>query len=77
MVSEGTRGEPSSNSGGTNKVRELEDSPLTLNPGADDADIGRLLNGGNDPGCDVDLLPHLPEMQDVDSYARMKLNSKS
>lgn len=36
---------------------ELQDGPLTVGTGRDNADIGGVVNGGNDASCENNLLP--------------------
>lgn len=36
---------------------ELEDSTLTVRTGRDDADVGGVVDGGDDAGGEDDLLP--------------------
>lgn len=36
---------------------ELEDSTLTVGTGRDDANVGRVVDGGDDTGSEDNLLP--------------------
>ena len=57
VVGEATGGETSSNGGGTGVSGELEDGTLTVGTGRDDANVGRVLDGGDDTGSEDNLLP--------------------
>lgn len=57
VVGEATGGEASSNGGGTSVAGELEDGTLTVGTGRDDANVGGVLDGGDDTGSEDNLLP--------------------
>jgi hypothetical protein len=57
VVGEGTGGEATGNGLSTGVGGELQDGPLTVGTSGDDADIGRVVNGGNDAGGKDNLLP--------------------
>jgi hypothetical protein len=60
VVGEGTGGEATSNSLGTGVGGELQDGTLTIGTSRDNADISRVVNGGDDAGGEDDLLPAQP-----------------
>lgn len=57
VVGERTGGEAAGNGGGTSVSGELEDGTLTVGTGRDDANVGRVLDGGDDAGGEDNLLP--------------------
>lgn len=57
VVGEATGGEASSDGGGAGVGGELEDGTLTVGTGRDDANVGRVLDGGDDTGSEDNLLP--------------------
>lgn len=57
VVGEVTGGETTGNGGSTGVGGELQDGTLTVGTGADAADIGRVVDGGDDTGSEDDLLP--------------------
>lgn len=67
VIGEGTRSETSSNSLGTSEVGELVGSTLAIGTGRDDANISRVLNGGDDTGSKNNLLPDLADVDDVNT----------
>jgi hypothetical protein len=59
VVGEVTWGETTGDGAGTSVGSELEDSTLTVRTGGDDTDIGWVVDGSNDTGCENNLLPIL------------------
>ena len=57
VVGEGTGGEATGDSLSTGVGGELQDGTLTVGTGRDNADIGRVVDGGDDAGSKDDLLP--------------------
>lgn len=57
VVGERTGGEAAGNGLGAGVGGELEDGTLAVGAGRDDADIARVVNGGNDAGSEDNLLP--------------------
>jgi hypothetical protein len=57
VVSEVTGGETTCDGNGSGVCGELQDSALAIGTGGDDADIGWVVNGGDDAGCENNLLP--------------------
>lgn len=57
VVGEVTGGEATGNSGSTGVRSELQDSTLAVGTSGDHADIGRVVDSGNDTGSQNDLLP--------------------
>jgi hypothetical protein len=67
LVSEGTRGVPASNGVSTSILRELEDGTLAIGTGRLDDNVMRVLNGDDDPSRELELLPCLAKVDDVDA----------
>ena len=57
VVGEGTRGETTGNGLGAGVGGELQDGTLTIGTGGDNADIGGVVNGGDDASGEDNLLP--------------------
>lgn len=57
VVGEVTGGEATGNGTSTGVGGELQDGALTIGTGRDNADIGGVVNGGDDTGGQDDLLP--------------------
>lgn len=57
VVGEGTGREATSNGLSTGVSGELQDGTLTVGTSRDNADISRVVNGGDDAGSKDDLLP--------------------
>lgn len=57
VVGEGTGGESTGDGDGAGVSGELEDSTLAVRTGRDDADVGGVVDGGDDSGGEDDLLP--------------------
>ena len=57
VVGEATGGEATGNSDGSGVGGELQDGTLTVGTGRDDANIGGVVDGGDDAGSENDLLP--------------------
>ena len=57
VVGEVTGGEATGDGGGTGVGGELQDGTLTVGTGRDNADIGGVVDGGDDTGGQDDLLP--------------------
>lgn len=64
VVGEATGGEASSDGGGTSVAGELEDGTLTVGTGRDDANVGGVLDGGDDTGSEDNLLPEVVRVSD-------------
>lgn len=67
LVSEGTRSVTSGDSLSASVSSELEDGSLSLGLGGDDADVGGVLDGDDDPGGELELLPSLADVDQVDT----------
>ena len=67
LIGEGTRGVPPSNSMGTSVLRELEDGALAVGAGGLDNDVLRVLDGNDYPRRQLELLPCLAKVDDVDA----------
>ena len=67
LIGEGSRGVPPSNSMGTSVLRELEDGALAVGAGGLDNDVLRVLNGNDYPRRQLELLPCLAKVDDVDA----------
>jgi hypothetical protein len=57
IVGEVTGCETTSNGNGSGVRGELEDGALTVGTGRDNADIGGVVDGGDDAGCKDNFLP--------------------
>ncbi len=57
VVGERAGGEAAGNGLGAGVGGELEDGTLAVGTGRDDANVGRVVNGGDDAGGEADLLP--------------------
>lgn len=57
VVGERTGGEATGDGLGTGVGGELQDGTLAIGTSTDDANIGRVVNGGDDTGSENDLLP--------------------
>ena len=57
VVGQRTGGEATGDGGGAGVVGELEDGALAVGTGGDDADVGGVVDGGDDAGREDDLLP--------------------
>ena len=55
--------------GGTSVFGVLNDSSLTVGSGADDNDFFGSVDSGDDSGSELDLLPGLFEVDDVDTLS--------
>jgi hypothetical protein len=67
VIGECTRGEPSSNSTGSDMSSKLQDCSLSIGPGTDDDDISGILDRGDDTGGKNEFLPGLANVDDVDT----------
>ena len=67
VISECARGKSSGNGTGTDMGSKFQDSSLSIGTGADDDDIGRILNGCNNSGGKNEFLPGLSNVDDVDT----------
>lgn len=67
LVSEDTGGETTSERSGTSVGSELENSTLTVGTGAHSNNVGRVGHSSNNASGQVDLLPGLVEVDDVDT----------
>jgi hypothetical protein len=67
LIGEGTRGVPPSNGMGTSVLRELEDGALAVGAGGLDNDVLRVLDGNDYPRRQLELLPCLAKVDDVDA----------
>lgn len=68
LVGEGTRGMPSSDCIRAGVLRELEDGALAVGAGRLDDDVLGVLDGDDDPCRELELLPCLAKVDDVDTY---------
>jgi hypothetical protein len=68
LVSEGTRGEATSNGDGTGVLGVLQDGTLTIRTSAEDAHISGVLNGNDHASSKSELLPGLGEVDQEDTY---------
>jgi hypothetical protein len=68
LVSEGTRGVPTSNGIGTSVLCKLEDGPLTIRPSRLHNNVLWILNGNNHSGSQLKLLPGFAKVDNVDTY---------
>jgi hypothetical protein len=59
VVGEVTGSEATGDRDGSSVGSELEDGALTVGAGGDDADVGWVVDGGDDAGCEDDFLPGL------------------
>merc|ERR1719192_1340896 len=66
LVGEGSRGEPASHRGTVDVPGELENSSLSVGSAGTGEHISRVLHSGDGPGSQEDLLPGLPQVDDVD-----------
>merc|ERR1719192_1625529 len=66
LIGEGSGGEPSSHGGAVHIPSELQDSPLGVGTASADVDVVGVLDGGDGPGSQEDLLPGLLQVDDVD-----------
>jgi hypothetical protein len=67
LVGECTRSVPASNGMGTSVLRKLEDSPLAIGPSRLHDNVLRILNGNDDPGGQLKLVPGLSKVNNVDT----------
>ena len=67
LIGEGTRGVPPGNSMSSGVLRELEDSTLAVGTGGLDNDVLRVLDGNDNPRRELELLPCLAKVDDVDA----------
>ena len=56
---------PSSNGMNTSVLGELKDCPLTIRPCRLDNDVLRVLNGNNNPSCNLKLFPCFSQVDNV------------
>lgn len=68
LIGKCTRRMPSSNGVRASVLRELEDGALAVGAGRLDNDVLGVLNGNNHPRRELQLLPCLAEVDDVDTY---------
>ena len=59
VVGEVTWSEATGDRNGSGVGGEFEDGALTVGAGGDDANVGWVVDGGDDAGCEDDLLPAL------------------
>lgn len=74
VVGERTGGESAGNGGGATVVGELENGSLSVGSGGDGNDIGGVGDGGDDSGSQLDLLPGLANVDDVDTVGSLLEN---
>ena len=67
LVSEGARGVSAGNGVSASVLREFEDGPLAIGAGGLDDDVLGVLNGDDDPSRQLELLPCLAKVDDVDA----------
>jgi len=60
--------------GGTSVLSVLDDGSLTVGSGADNDDFFGSVNGGDDSSGELDLLPGLFEVDDVDTFGVFMVN---
>jgi len=65
VIGEGTGGEPAGGGGAADEPSKLQDGPVAHLLGGDHADVLGVLDGGDDPGGQDDLLPHLADVEDA------------
>lgn len=70
LVSEGTGGESSGNGSCAGVGGELEDGSVTESSSGDDDDLGEVLDGCDDSGCEDELGPSLTNVQEVNAWSR-------
>lgn len=76
VVGEVTGGEASSDGHSTGVSGELQHGTLTVGTGRDHTDIGRVVDSGDDAGCEDDLLPGtVLEWKGTVYEKRMQLNA--
>jgi len=75
LIGEGTGG-PSGGrvGGGTSVLSILDDGSLTVGSGADNDDFFGSVDGGDDSSGELDLLPGLFEVDDVDTFGVFMVN---
>ncbi len=62
VVGEVTGGETTSNGDGSSVCSKLEHGTLTVGTSRDDTDVGRVVNCGDDAGCEDNFLPARAEI---------------
>ena len=67
LIGEGTRGVPPSDGMSASVLSELEDSTLTVGTGGLDNYVLRVLDGNDNPRRELELLPCLAKVDDVDA----------
>ena len=67
VVGEGTGGKTTGNGLGAGVRGELEDSALAVGTGRDNADIGRVVDSGDNAGSQDNLLPGLANVDHIDT----------
>ena len=67
LISEGTRGVPPSDGMSASVLSELEDSTLAIGAGGLDNYVLRVLDGNDNPRRELELLPCLAKVDDVDA----------
>jgi len=74
LVSEGSRGVTSGNGVSASVSSKLQDGSLSLRLGRDNADIGGVLDGHNNSGCKLELLPGLADVDQVNTVGTTLVN---
>ena len=67
LIGERSRGVAAGDGGSADVPRGLEDGALAVLARGDDVDVGGVLDGGDGPGCEQQLLPRLVHVDDVDA----------
>jgi len=73
VIGETTWRESAVHRGGADELGALEGGSLADVLGGDDGHVGGVVDGGDDSGGEEDLLPHLLDVEDVGSAARVSL----
>lgn len=68
LIGEGTRGVPPSDGMGASVLRKLEDSMLAVGAGRLNDHVLRVLDGNDNSCSELELLPCLPKVDDVDAW---------
>lgn len=68
VVGEATGGEATGDGLCTGVGSVFQHGAVAVRAGGDDTDIVRVLDGGNDPGCEDEFLPGLANVENVDTW---------
>ena len=69
VVGEGTGGETTGNGNSAGVSSELEDGTLTVGTSGDNANVGGVVDSGDDTGCEDNLLPAIPQKSRLERHA--------